>query len=171
MSVEHAQVASSFFQVLDSLDNWVRTIIRSEYEVNFTRLCDNIVLAAILITECVSSNNNGGGPSRHETRDVGNDNWFSKNCSVQDVTDSSVGTAPHFLESEFLDTTFIRGNSCAFDSNLGSLHSFSAVDGDLIVCGISTLDRKIVVFKIYINVGVDMLQIKIRLSCFDLPYP
>jgi hypothetical protein len=43
---------------------------------------------------------------------------FSKNSSIQIISNSSVGRSPHFFQFKFLYSSFIRGYSCACNSNL-----------------------------------------------------
>ena len=90
MLVEHAQVASALFEMIYLLDNWFRSIVRSEFDLNFSWLCNNIILASVLITESVSSNNDGFGPAWHESWDIRDDDWFSEHGTIEDISNSSI---------------------------------------------------------------------------------
>lgn len=45
-------------------------------------------------------------------------NGFTEDGTAEDVPDGSIGTLPHLLEVEFLDTRFVGGNRGAFDTNV-----------------------------------------------------
>ena len=62
------------------------------------------------------------------------------------------------LEVEFLDTSLIRSDSGALNTNFASLDCFSAIDGDLIVGGITVFDAKVVVLNVEVQVGEDELK-------------
>ena len=64
--------------------------LRSEDNLEFTWLLCDEICAAILITKGMTTNDNGLFPSWDETRDSGDDNWFTEDGSVEDVTDGSV---------------------------------------------------------------------------------
>ena len=62
------------------------------------------------------------------------------------------------LEVEFLDTSLIRSDSGALNANFASLDCFSAIDGDLIVSGITVFDAKVVVLNVEVQVGENELK-------------
>lgn len=49
------------------------------------------------------------------------------------VTHSSVRASPHFLQIEFLDSSFVGGDGSALDTNRVLLDSLGRVDSDLVV--------------------------------------
>ena len=90
MLVEHAQVASTLFEMIYLLDNRFRSIVRSEFDLKFSWLCNNIILASVLISESVSSNNDRFSPAWHESWDIRDDDWLSENGTIEDISNSSV---------------------------------------------------------------------------------
>jgi hypothetical protein len=49
------------------------------------------------------------------------------------TTHSSVGTPPHLLEVELLDSGLVRGNGGTLDSDRVLLDSIGGIDGDLVI--------------------------------------
>ena len=90
MLVEHAQVAAALLEVVNVLDDWVRAIIWGELDLDLTWLGNDVVLASVLVTEGVSSNDDWLGPAWHESWDVRDNNWLSENGTVEDVSNGSV---------------------------------------------------------------------------------
>jgi len=139
VSVEHTHVDTSV-EIGNVLNGRCATIFRGESDINGTRLGDNIVLAAVLITESVSSDNNWLSPAWNATGDVGDNNRFSEDSAIEDVSDGTVGASPHLLEVELFDTALIGGDGGALYGNLMFLGGVSRVDCDLIVGGITGCD-------------------------------
>lgn len=156
MGVEHAEVAAAGFEVGDLLVDDFGAIIGGEGDVDLAGLGYNVVLAPVLVTEGVAANNDGLGPAGHEAGNVGDDDGLTENGSVEDVTDSAVGAAPHRLKAELLNTALIGSNSGTLDTDLGAEHSVGTVNGDLVAGGITVLDGKIIVFGLEVEVRVDM---------------
>jgi hypothetical protein len=117
-----------------------RAISGSENELDFAWLANSVVLAAVLITVGVSSDNDGLSPAGHKSWDIVNDNSLSEHGTVENITDGAVGGLPHLLKLELLNTTSVRGNGSALDTNLGSKHSVSTINGNLIVSGVTVLN-------------------------------
>ena len=67
---------------MDQLGHWGATILGGEYKLNLAGLGDDIVLRAVLVSECVSADDNGLSPSRDKSGDVANNNWFTEDCSI-----------------------------------------------------------------------------------------
>jgi hypothetical protein len=139
------------------LSDFLVTVFRGENKLKLTLLVDKIVLAAVLITVGVATDNNGLSPARNKAGDVLDHNRLTEHSTVEDVADSTVGASPHFLETKFFNATLIRGNRSTLDSDLGTLHGFSTINSDLIVGLITLLNGKIVVLSLEVNVGVDVL--------------
>ena len=118
---------------------------------------NNDISSSVLVTEGVSSNDDGLSPSWHESGDVLDNDGFSENSSVQLVSDGAIGGLPHLLEVEFLDSGLIRGNGGALDTNLVLLDGMSCVNGHLIVSLVSVLNAEIVVLNIEIKIWVNVL--------------
>ena len=134
MFIKHSQIAATFLKVVNLLNNWFRAIIWCEFNFNLSWFCDNIILAPILISECMSTNNDGLCPSWDKSWDVRNDDWFSEHGSIKNVSNSSVGRSPHLLKLEFLNSAGIWSNCSALDSNFMLLCCFCSVNSDLIIC-------------------------------------
>lgn len=60
--------------------------------------CD---LLTYLITVSMSSNHNWLYPSRNQSWNLLANDWLTKNCTTQDVTNCTIRTAPHLLQVEF----------------------------------------------------------------------
>ena len=91
----------------------------------------------------MSSNDNGLFPSWNESRDVFDDNRFSEDSSIEDISDGSIRTLPHFLKFELLDSSLIRGDGGALDANFTFLDGFSSFNGDFIIGGISVFNAEV----------------------------
>ena len=95
------------------------------------------------------------------------------------TTHSTVGTSPHLLEAELLDSGLVRGDLGAFDTDRVLLDSFGRVDGDLVVCldisevllhrkraemgtyRISRFHAEIVVLEIDVDIGENKLFVSV----------
>ena len=157
MGVKHAQIHSTV-DVSNFLHGWVASIIWGEGDLDSTWLVNDIILAAVLVTESVSSNDDWRGPSWNASWDVRDDNWLSEDSSIEDVSDGSVWTSPHLLQIELLDSCLVWGDGGALDGDLVLLGSLSSIDSDLIIGLISAGDRQVVVLSLDINVWVDVLH-------------
>jgi hypothetical protein len=81
----------TYLEVIDGVSSGLSTALWSEDNLEFAWLfCDEIG-AAILIAKGMTTNDNGLFPSWDETRDSGDDNWFTEDSSVEDVTNGSIG--------------------------------------------------------------------------------
>ena len=143
---------------MDLLNSWLASIIRSIDKLNLSRSLDNVVLASVLITISVSSDNNWLSPARYKSWNVRDNNWLSEDGSVEDVSNRAIGRSPHFFEAEFFHSALVRSDSSAFDTDLCSLHGLGAVDCDLIIGGISVGYREVIVLSLNIDVWVNMLK-------------
>lgn len=121
---------------------------------------------SVLVTESMSTDADGLGPSGDGLGDLVEDDGLSEDGSSEDVSDltrgvrtktrrekkkmfrdwthSSVGASPHFLQFEFLDSSLVRGDGSALDTDRVLFDSFGRVDSDLVVglCHISERHRK-----------------------------
>ncbi len=93
-----------------------------------------IRIGIYLVSESVASNNNGFRPARHRLWDAFQDDGFTEDSSSKNVPDRAIGTLPHFLQFELLDTSLIWGNGCTFDTNAVLEDSLSGVDGNFVIC-------------------------------------
>jgi len=133
------------FEFVNEGCGWGSSISRGKDELNLAGFLDSVVLAAVLVTIRVSTNDNRLFPAGNKSWDVLDDDGLTEDSTVKDVTDGTIRRLPHLFQIEFLYTTGIRGDSCALDSNLVFFHSVSAIDGDLIISGVTALHRQIVV--------------------------
>ena len=138
------------------LHSGLSSVGRGELDLDGAGLSNNIILAAVLITESVSSNDDWLGPAWYAPRNVRDDNWLSEDRAVKDVPDGSIGTPPHLLEVEFFHSALIGSDRSAFYGNLVLLGCLSAIDRDLVISGIARSDGQVVVFGLEVDVRVDV---------------
>lgn len=108
---------------LNALNFSTLFILDSERHFSFIR--DFEVLASVLISESVSSNDNGTLPIGNYSGYIFYDDRFSENCSIQLVSNGSVGRLPHFFQAKFFHTSFIRSDGCTLNSYTIFLNSLS----------------------------------------------
>lgn len=157
INIIHGHTDSSFsFKFID-LHSLLFSFIVPENDFKSSRFINCEIGSSVLITKCVSSNNDGFFPSWDESWNVFNDDWFSKNGSVQNVSDGTIGTFPHVFKIKFLDSGFIRSDSCAFDTDFTFFDGVGCINGDLVIGSISMLDTKIKVFDVKIQEWEDKL--------------
>src|SRR6185503_8698661 len=111
----------------------------------------------ILIAIGVTADDDRLGPTWHEPRDVSTDDRLTENHAPQDVADGTVGRFPHLFEAEFLHALLVGRDRCAFHSDAMLLDGMSGLDSNLVLGPVAVLDRKIVVEKIDVQIGVDKL--------------
>ena len=138
------------------LNSGLSTISRRVLDLNRTGLGDDVILAAVLITECVSTNNDWLGPAWDATRDIRDDDRLSEHGTIKDVSDRSIGTPPHLLKVEFFNSTFVRSDSRALHGNLMPLSCFGGIDGNLVIRGISAGHRQVIVLSLHVDIGMDV---------------
>jgi len=142
---------------MDELPGWCRSISGSENEFTASWLSNNVVLASVLITKCVTSDNNWLSPTWYEPGNIRYDDWLSEDGSIKNVSNGTIWRLPHLFESELLDSVLVWGDGGALDSDLAFLDGFGRVDGHLIVGSISVLHAQIEVFDIKIKIWGDVL--------------
>lgn len=101
------------FEFLD----WVATF-RGEDNLEFSGLFGDEVCASVLVSEGVTTDDDGLFPLGDEEGDVFAENRLSENCAVEVVSDGAVGGLPHLFQVEFLDSGLVRSDCGAFDSDL-----------------------------------------------------
>ena len=143
---------------MDLLHNWLTAISWSEHDLSSAWLVDDVVLAPVLISVSVPTNNDWLSPAWHESRDVGDDDGLSEDGSIEDVPDGAVGTLPHLLQTELLHSSLIWSDSGALNADLALLNGLGSIDGDLIIGGVSTLHGQVVVLGINIYVRENVLN-------------
>ncbi len=91
----------------------------------------------------MSSDDDGFLPARDESRDVFDDDWLSEDSSVEDVPDCAIGTLPHLLEAELLDSCLIGSDGGAFDAYLAFLDGLGSFNGDFVLGEVSVFDAEV----------------------------
>ncbi len=155
ISVEHAHVDTGL-NVSNVLLDGGTSVLRGEGDVDTAGLCDNVILAAVLIAKSMSANNNRLSPSWNTSRDVLHHDWLSEDGTVKDVTDGTVRAPPHLLEVELLNSALIGSDGCAFDSDFVFFGGVCGIDGDLVIGGVARGYGKVVVLGGAVHVGVDV---------------
>ena len=142
--------------MVDLLFGSLGAIIWGVDKVNCTWSINNSILALVLITISVSTNDDWLGPPWHKSWNVRDDNWLSENSSIKNVSNGSIWGFPHLLQVEFGNSLFIWGDSGALNSYLAFGNGVGGINGDLIVSGISVFNGEIEVlaFKVKIRVNV-----------------
>jgi hypothetical protein len=158
ISVVHGEHNTGSLELEDFHIDGLTAVLRSEGHSESTGLLGDIVGSAVLVTKCVSTNNDGLGPSRNAPRDVFDDDGLTEYGTAKDVTDGAVGGLPHLLKFEFFNTLFIRGDGGALDTNLAGLDGSGAVVGDFVICGITVFHAQIEVLAVEVQVGEDKLS-------------
>lgn len=113
----------------------------------------------------MSTNDDGLGPTRNKSGNVLDDDGFSEHCSIEDVSDCSVGRLPHLFQLEFSDSFLVRSDGGTLDTYFVLLDSMSSINGDLIVSLVSVFNAQVVVFDINIQIRKDVLKILDEMDC------
>jgi hypothetical protein len=90
-----------YLEIIDGPSGCLRARFWGKNNFEFALFFDYKVGAAILVTKGVTADNDGLFPSGDETRDTRDDNGFTKDCAVENVSDSPVGRSPHLFQVEF----------------------------------------------------------------------
>ena len=115
------------------------------------------VSAVIDVSEGVSSDDDGLGPVLDESGDVLDEDGFSEDGSIEVVSNGSIGTLPHLLELELLDSVLIGGDGGALDADLAVLDGLGSVESDFVVGLVPVLDAQVEVLDVEVEVGVDQI--------------
>ena len=77
-------------------------------------------------------------------------NRCTENSAVEDRPDRCIGTFPHLGEVVFFDTSCVRRDGCALDSNTVFLCRFSGIDRYLVACLFAVFKAEIIIlgFKV-----------------------
>lgn len=94
------------------------------------------------------SDNNWLLPIRNQSWNVFNDDWLTKHCAIENISDCPVWTLPHLLQFKLFDSGLIRSNGGTFYAYFIFLNSLSCVNSDLIVSGISMLNAQVIVLDV-----------------------
>lgn len=141
MSIIHTKTNTTFTFKIKYFSYNRFLSFRSEYNFKFSRLINKHILAFILISVGMSSNNNWFLPSRNQSWNVFTNDRFSKNCSIKNSSDCTIRRFPHLFKLKFFNSFLVRSNGCAFNSYLMFQNSISSINSNLIICFISVLNR------------------------------
>ena len=98
---------------------------------------------SVLISEGVTTNDDGLIPVGNEAGNVLDDNRLTEYGSIKLVSDGTIGAFPHLFELKLRDASFVRSDGGALDSDLAILDGVSGVEGDLVIGGVSVLHGEI----------------------------
>lgn len=143
VSIVHSEAYSTISLEFVDFHPLLWAVITFENDFEGTRFVDSEICGFVLITEGVSADDDRFLPAWDESRDVFDDNGFSEDGSVEYVSDGSVGTLPHFLQVELLDSGLIRSDGCTLDANLAFFDGFSSLDGNFVISGIPMFHSEI----------------------------
>ena len=136
----HSETNSSSTIKLINLHFLLCSIISFECYLKCTRLIYNEICSFVLISEGMSTNNDRLCPSRNQSWNIFDDNRLSEDCSIKNVSNSSIRTFPHFFKFELFNSSLVRCNCGTFDSNFALFNGFSSLNSNDIIGGISILN-------------------------------
>ncbi len=157
VNVVHTQTNTSFSFELEDLHALLISFIVCEDDFKGSWLVDNKVGSFVLITKGMSSNNNGFFPSWNQSWDVADNDGFSEDSTVENVSDATVGANPHVFEIKLLDSSFIRSYCGALNTDLTFLDSIGSVNGDLVVGCVSVFNSEVEIQDVEIKERKDQL--------------
>lgn len=170
VGIVHAEHDSWSFKFVDFHDCRLAAILGSEGHCECSCFLGDKVGGTVLITKSVSSNNDWLSPTRNTSWDVFDNDWLAEDDTTNNVANSAVRGLPHLLEVKLLNSSFVGGNRCTLNADLASFDGFCGVNGNLVICGITVFDTKIVVLDVEIKVGEDELDMKLGDRLRYLPY-
>lgn len=138
--VKHSKIASTFLEFCHFLGDCFTSIVWGKLDFNFSWFCYNVILASILITKCMSSNNDWLYPAWNESGDVWDNDGLTEYCTIKDISNCTVRAFPHLSQIKFFYTFSIRSNSCALDSYFMFLDCISTVNSNLIFSFVTVLN-------------------------------
>ena len=157
VGVVHAHQDARSWEVEHFEISGLRSILRLEAHCELAGHLGAEICGSILISESVSTDDDGLGPARDQSRDVRDNDRLSEDGATNDVPDGSVGRPPHLLEVEFGDTGLVGGDGCALDTNFASLDGLSGIDSDLVISSVTVLNTQIEVLDVEVEMGSDEL--------------
>jgi len=160
--VVHCHAAATLFGVLKDLPLLrSRAISRSEANLEGAGLVSNEVKCLVLVTESMTTDDNGLSPARHETRNVLHNNGLTEDGTTENVTDGTVRREPHLLEIELLDTRFIGSDRGALDTNVVLLDRLSSLDGHAVLGLVTVRQTQVEVLDVNVEVGQHKLLLDV----------
>ena len=117
ISVVHSHTNTSTRELEDLISLLLCTTVRRKHHLELTWLSDLFIYiylyvyhkisGLVLITECVSTDNDGFGPPWYQPGDILDQDWLPEDSTIQDVTNCSVGGLPHLFKLELNNTSLI----------------------------------------------------------------
>lgn len=155
ISVVHTKANSSFSFKFEDFHSLLSAVFSSEDDFKCTWLINCEISGLVLISVGVSADDDWLLPSGNESGNVLDDDWFSKDCSIEDVPDGAIGALPHLLEVELFDSRLIRSDGGALDADFALLDGLCSFNSDLVLSFISVLDAEVEVEDVEVEEGED----------------
>ena len=153
ISVVHCETDSALSLEFVDLHSLLAPVFTLENDLEGAWFIDSEVSGFVLISKGMSSDDDRFFPSGNEPGDVLDDDGFSEDGSIEDVSDGAVGAFPHLLQLELLDSGFVGGDGGALDAHLALLDCFCGLDRHLVVGGIAVLHAQIEIEDVEIEEG------------------
>lgn len=152
--VVHGETRSTTLGVVEHLPLLtLRAVGRRKLHSKLARLVDGKVLAAVLVTKRVTTDDDGLGPTGNRAREVVQDDGRTEHGTAKNVSDGAVRREPHLLEAKLLDTSLVGCDGSALDTHLVLFDGLGSLDGDLVVGSITVLHTEVVVLELDIQEG------------------
>ena len=153
--VVHAHDDARGFELRNFHFDWLAAIRRHIRHGHCAGTRHLVVGGAVLVAVRVTTDDDGLGPPRHQTRHVLNKNRLAKHDAVEDVADGAVRRLPHLFEVEFFDACFVGGDGGALHAHAVLQDGVGRIDGDLITRFVAVFDAQVVVIELDIEIRED----------------
>lgn len=110
VGVVHGHGDTLALEVVHVHDDWLTASFRLVHEFELSGTRSNKVGGSVLVTEGVSTDDDGLCPAWDGLGDSFKQDGFSEDGSVENVSDGTVGGSPHLLQLEFLNSSCRRGH-------------------------------------------------------------
>lgn len=118
VSVVHSHPNTAISFELVDLKSLLLSLFWSEAHFELAWPTSNEVSGLVLVSESVTSDDDGFFPAWDESWDVADEDWFSEDSSIELVSDGPIWGLPHLLEVVLLDSGFIWGDGgCSSETN------------------------------------------------------
>ena len=150
-SIVHRECDSGTIEMVNFMWLCAGTIIGSEGHGQFSRTVNYDIGCTVLIAKSMTANNDWCCPLWNKSWYILYNNRLTKNCSIQNIPDSSVWRFVHFLQAKFNHTGFVRSDGSTFNANLILFYRIGCINSHLIIGCIAILNSKIIVFNVDIQ--------------------
>src|SRR5665647_1285059 len=147
----HRKGYSWSFKMVNIVRLSSRTIIWCKSHGQLSGTIDYDIGRTVLIAKGMTADYDGSSPLRNKSGNIFYNNWLTKNRSVKDIPDRSIGRFVHLLQTKFCHTRFIRRNSSTFNTNVILLDGIGSIYSYLIISGIAMLNTQIIIFNVNIQ--------------------